>query len=129
MASAETLVRVETENWIFLRVIDGDTIQVRAPFRPLSLSIVSIRLRGADTPERGAKAHCDWEQAQAEAATQFTENFLLRGQIELRHLAWDKYGGRIDADILVNGRSLAKALIMAELARYYDGSKRPGWCP
>lgn len=122
-------MRVESEHWIFLRVIDGDTLQLRAPFKPSSLSIVSIRLRGVDAPERGAKARCDWERAQAEVATQFTENFLLQGQIELRHLAWDKYGGRIDADILVSGRSLAEALILADLARLYDGGKRPGWCP
>lgn len=44
------------------------------------------------------------------------------------NVKWDKYGGRILAEVHVDGRSLADMLIERGLARPYHGGKRDGWC-
>lgn len=41
-----------------------------------------------------------------------------------RNLAWDKDGGRVLADISVDGRSLADRLIIAGHGRAYEGDRR-----
>lgn len=126
--SLATLVSVQDSYWEIVKVIDGDTIKVRAPNLPAELSNLAIRVRGVDAPERGGKARCPWEFDHAEQASLFTERFLHRGPIRLARMQWDKYGGRVLADIYVENRSLAEGLIEAGLARSYDGGKRTGWC-
>ena len=46
----------------------------------------------------------------------------------IRNLAWGKWGGRVIADVLIDGRNPATALIEAGLARPCDGWRRAGWC-
>ena len=48
--------------------------------------------------------------------------------IEFRNLKWDKYGGRILADVYIDGMSYKHEIIEAGLAREYDGGKKLGWC-
>ena len=45
-------------------------------------------------------------------------------RIEFEQPSWDKYGGRIDADVWIDGDLLSDQLIAAGLARRYDGGKR-----
>lgn len=121
-------VEIGQENWQLLGVVDGDTIKVEAKGFPDELSHILIRIRGVDAPERGGKAKCEWEYQHAELASQLMEHFLSRGTIRLQNLHWDKYGGRILADVYINGQSLADMLIKAGMARPYDGKKRGCWC-
>lgn len=114
--------------WVFVRVIDGDTFQMHIPCLPPALARVAIRVRGIDTPERGAKARCADERRAAEAAAAFTTRFLMLGTLQLENLGWDKYGGRIDADVSVDGQSLGAALRDANLAKTCSGGPRPDWC-
>lgn len=115
--------------WPVVAIRDGDTIAVEIPGLPAALNPVAIRLRGIDTPESGGRAKCAVERALAERATGFTRLAIARGRrIEFTALDWDKYGGRIDAEVWIDGVSLADRLIAAGLARAYDGSKRDGWC-
>ena len=45
-----------------LRVVDGDSIKISAPFLPHPLpSTLILRLRGVDTPEVGWRASCSEE--------------------------------------------------------------------
>jgi micrococcal nuclease len=119
----------ERYSWPVVGVKDGDTIAVEIPGLPATLNPVAIRLRGVDTPESGGRAKCAAERTLARRATGFTKWAIARGRrIEFAMLDWDKYGGRIDAEIWIDGVSLADQLIAAGLARAYDGGKRGGWC-
>jgi len=111
-----------------VRVIDGDTVAVVVRVWPAVLIQTSIRLLGVDTPE--LKGKCESERAKAREASAFVKKLLPAGaQITLRKVKPDKYAGRHDADIFIEGdRSLADALIDAGLARRYDGGRRQGWC-
>ena len=65
----------------------------------------------------------------ANRAREFTVAFLGYNQPELSDLAWDKFGGRIDATVKVGGKDLAAALIAAKLGHPFNGQgKRAGWC-
>jgi micrococcal nuclease len=117
--------------WQVIGVIDGDTLKVHLPGLPMELQPVKVRVRGIDTPE--LKGKCASEKVAAKKAGAFTRNVVERANtakrpIHFSRIDWDKYGGRIDADVLVDGRSLADILVSAGLAKRYDGGKRGGWC-
>lgn len=115
--------------WQVIGTKDGDTLTVVLPGLPSPLNPVAVRVRSIDTPERGGRARCASERALAERATHFTRAAVARGnRIEFDRPTWDKYGGRIDADVWIDGRLLSERLIAAGLARRYDGGKRAGWC-
>lgn len=117
--------------WRVVRVIDGDTVKVDAsPDIPPELSSLSVRLRGVDTPEKGGRAKCDAERAAGLAATAFTEAAIARATLVVtRDPAWGKWGGRVIAELVLDGRSLAHDLIARGFGRAYDGSRRASWCP
>jgi endonuclease YncB( thermonuclease family) len=43
-------------------------------------------------------------------------------------MAWDKYGGRVLGDVIVDGKSLRNLLITQGPAREYYGDKKQSWC-
>lgn len=109
-----------------VRVIDGDTLSITAEIW-LDLAVTSlVRIRGIDTPElRGA---CPEEKALALVAREKLAA-LAGGSVRLSHVARDKYGGRVVANVsAANGTDLAAAMIDARLARPYDGGERADWC-
>ena len=116
--------------WPVVRVIDGDTVAVDASAdMPPELADIKIRLRGVDTPEKGRRAKCDAERAASRAATAFTSQAIAGARaISVRDPVWGKWGGRVVADLIVDGRSLSAALIAAGHGRPYDGGRRGGWC-
>ena len=116
--------------WRIVGVVDGDTIRVDAtPDLPPALARLSVRLRGVDTPEKGGRAKCERERRGGTAATAFaTDAIRAARRVLIRNPAWGKWGGRVIADVLIDGRNLATALIEAGLARRYDGGRRAGWC-
>ena len=113
-----------------LRVIDGDTVAYKAPFLPDPLKKeLSIRIYGVDTPEKGFRAKCESESKRGEAASNFTKSLVetaKKKQIIL--LEWDKYGGRVLGDIILDGQSLRKLLIDKGYAREYYGEAKQSWC-
>jgi micrococcal nuclease len=115
--------------WRVIGIKDGDTLSVNLPGLPSPLNPVAVRLRSVDTPESGGRAKCASERKLAERATRFTRQAIATARrIEFEQPSWDKYGGRIDADVWVDGDLLSDQLISAGLARRYDGGKRAGWC-
>jgi micrococcal nuclease len=115
--------------WPVIGIKDGDTLAVNLPGLPPTLNPVAVRLRSVDTPESGGRAKCASERKLAERATLFTRQAISAARrIEFEQPSWDKYGGRIDADVWVDGKLLSDQLIAAGLARQYDGGKRRGWC-
>ena len=111
---------------LVLSVTDGDTFRARIPVWDNVEVVTAVRIRGIDTPE--IKGKCPAEKAAALAAkARLTE--LLNGPVQLLHVDPDKYAGRVDADVTVNGQSVAAVLIAEGLARPYTGGARQGWCP
>lgn len=113
-----------------LRITDGDTIVIAAPFLPAPLKPeLSVRIYGIDTPEKGYRAKCSEEAQKGTLATKFTKNMLRNGErFQLVLYGWDKYGGRVLGDIIVDGKSLRRSLIENELAREYYGDAKQSWC-
>lgn len=109
-------------------IYDGDTFYIEMNGLPPELKRIGVRVRGVDTPEIRGK--CAMEKHNALAAKAFTTRSLASAgyRVTLSNVKWDKYGGRIDADVMVSGKSLAKMLIERGYARHYDGGKRNGWC-
>lgn len=119
-----------TYDAVITRVIDGDTVGIQATWLPAPLKPeLSIRVFGVDTPEKGHRAACASEAARGEAATAFTKAQITaatKRQIVL--MDWDKYGGRVLGDVLLNGQSLRGMLIANGFAREYYGDAKQSWC-
>jgi endonuclease YncB( thermonuclease family) len=113
-----------------LRVSDGDTIVIAAPFLPQPLKPeLAVRIFGVDTPEKGFRGQCDSEKQRGEAASVFTKNLVQASQQRQVVLyGWDKFGGRVLGDIILNGQSLRAQLIANGFAREYYGDAKQSWC-
>lgn len=113
-----------------LRIIDGDTVAFAAPWLPDPLKKeLSIRVFGVDTPEKGHRAQCPSEDLLGKAATNFTKDTIGRAQkLQIVLMDWDKYGGRVLGDVLVDGQSLRMLLIAKGYAREYYGEAKTSWC-
>jgi len=109
-----------------IRVVDGDTVEVRARIWLGQEVLVAVRLAGIDAAERRGK--CSEERALAEAATDHLRVFE-GSAISLHGVAPDKFGGRVQAHVrhLVAG-DLSASLLNAGLARAYGGGRRGSWC-
>jgi endonuclease YncB( thermonuclease family) len=112
------------------RIIDGDTVAFRAPFLPDPLKKeLSIRVYGVDTPEKGFRAKCPQEAQRGEMASAFTRQQIASAtRIQVVLMDWDKYGGRVLGDLLIDGRSLRQMLIQNGFAREYYGEAKTSWC-
>lgn len=119
-----------TYDAVITRVIDGDTVAFQANFLPEPLKKeLSIRVFGVDTPEKGFRAACPSEETRGQAASAFTKaqiNGATRRQVIL--MDWDKYGGRVLGDVLLDGKSLRTMLIQNGYAREYYGEAKQSWC-
>ena len=113
-----------------VRVNDGDTVVIAAPFLPAPLKPeLAVRIYGVDTPEKGFRAQCPSEDQRGQAATEFTKkavNASQKRQVVL--YGWDKFGGRVLGDIILNGQSLRAMLIQNGFAREYFGEAKQSWC-
>tara|TARA_R110000868_G_scaffold17344_1_gene76357 strand:+ start:31983 stop:32396 length:414 start_codon:yes stop_codon:yes gene_type:complete len=118
----------ESYHWKVKKVIDGDTIQVEAPFLPKELKL-SVRVLGIDTPEKGWRAGCKKEAALGESATKLTTSLVVKSKdVSFDKIKWDKFGGRVLAEVTIDGVNLGDNLIKAGLAREYRGEKKTSWC-
>ena len=113
-----------------IRISDGDTIVIAAPFLPAPLKPqLAVRIYGVDTPEKGWRAQCPQEAQRAEMASAWTTQLIKsapRHQVIL--YKWDKFGGRVIGDIIVNGQSVRRGLIANGHAREYYGEAKTSWC-
>jgi micrococcal nuclease len=111
-----------------LRVIDGDTLEVRARLWPDLAMTTRLRLRGIDAPEQ--RGSCDRERLLAETATRRVESYVASGNWLVTDVSRDKFGGRMVGRLVsTSGFDIGDRLLNEGLARRYDGrSKRQGWC-
>ena len=109
-----------------LRANDGDTVVIAAPFLPQPLKPeLAVRIYGVDTPEKGFRAQCPSEDARGQAASKFTKELIAGSQKrQVTLYAWDKFGGRVLGDIILDGKSLRSSLIANGYAREYFGEAK-----
>lgn len=112
------------------RVKDGDTVAFRAPWLPDPLpKELAVRVFGVDTPEKGHRAQCPLEDQRGKAATLFTTQAVMQAQKrQVVLMDWDKFGGRVLGDVLLDGKSLRMMLIQNGHAREYYGEAKTSWC-
>ena len=117
-------------SWQVIRVVDGDTVQFQAPWVPAPIpQRISVRVFGVDTPEKGHRAQCPREAALGQRATEYTTRAVASASnVTVMLREWDKYGGRVLGDIMIDGRSLRTMLISEGLAREYFGEAKTSWC-
>jgi endonuclease YncB( thermonuclease family) len=115
---------------VLTRVIDGDTVAFEAKWLPDPLKKeLSIRVYGVDTPEKSFRAKCPQEDQRGQAATAFTKQVINQSQKrQIAMIDWDKYGGRVLGDVLLDGQSLRALLIQNGYAREYYGEAKTSWC-
>jgi endonuclease YncB( thermonuclease family) len=90
---------------------------------------LSIRVYGVDTPEKSFRAKCPSEAQRGEAATAFTKELINKStKRQIILMDWDKYGGRVLGDILLDDKSLRQQLIANGYAREYFGEAKTSWC-
>jgi endonuclease YncB( thermonuclease family) len=117
-------------DWKVTRAVDGDTVEFEAKFLPVELGDkLKIRVLGVDTPEKAPRAKCEKEAQMGQAATDYTKKMIAGGkkiQIEIKE--WDKFGGRVLGDVIVDGSRVSESLIKNNLARPYHGEAKQSWC-
>jgi endonuclease YncB( thermonuclease family) len=130
LAMAQKTPKGVTYDAQIIRVSDGDTIVISAPFLPQPLKPeLAVRVFGVDTPEKGHRAQCPGEDARGQAASEFTKNAVKstkKHQVIL--YSWDKFGGRVLGDMILDGVSLRSELIRNGFAREYYGDAKQSWC-
>lgn len=125
-----SISKVEAQQYKIRRVIDGDTVVIDAKFLPRELGqYLSLRIIGIDTPESGARAKCVFEHNHAKNAKQYlSETITSAKTIKVILRGWDKYGGRVLGDIIVDGALISELLIAKGYAYRYDGGTKTSWC-
>ena len=108
-----------------ISVYDGDTFRASFEVWPDHYAVSSVRVMGIDAPEMRGK--CKKEKAQAIKAKVFAKE-LLEQVVTVKVIKSDKYGGRVDAVVYINGKDMAAIMVEAGLGRVYAGGKRKGWC-
>ena len=130
LAMAQKTPKGMTYDAQIVRVNDGDTVVIAAPFLPAPLKPeLAVRVFGVDTPEKGHRAQCPSEDARGQAASEFTKKAVAgtkKHQVIL--YSWDKFGGRVLGDMILDGVSLRAELIRNGFAREYYGDAKQSWC-
>lgn len=126
-----TPVKAELYEYKILRVLDGDTVEFEAVFLPKELKqTLRLRIVGVDTPEKGGKAKCSLEREMANKAKEFVEEKLRTATTVRIYLkGWDKFGGRVLGDVMIDNLPLSQMLISEGYAVvFYGNTKRHSWC-
>jgi len=108
------------------RVVDGDTLAVRAKVWLGQEIVVLVRLRGIDAPE--LRGDCADEIARAGSAAAALASYIGAGPVTLRRIEGDKYFGRVVADVTAPVGDLGALLVNRGLVRPYQGGARAPWC-
>lgn len=119
----------EFYDWKVKRVLDGDTVEVEVNFLPKELgNHLYIRVWGVDTPEKSWRAKSVREAQLGLSASQFTSDLIKNSKdIKIAIVSWDKFGGRVLGDVIVDGKSLRELLLEKGYAREYYGDKKEPW--
>lgn len=110
-----------------VRIIDGDTIRVKAKIWVDQTVEVSVRLRGIDAPEI-FRPKCDAERALARTAKASVAAAAPVGsQVTITNITRDKYGGRVVASVITTDGETLAARLLAQGQAIPEGGPKP-WC-
>ncbi len=111
-----------------VRVIDGDTIELRVHLWPGLEKDIKLRLDGVNTPETHRAPEC--EKRLGRQAAEFARRFIGESKmVKVSGVRLGKYAGRALGKIEVPGKGdLGAALLAAGLAKEYHGGRRGRWC-
>lgn len=110
-----------------IRVVDGDTLAVKAQIWVGHEIRVMVRVNGIDTPE--LKGRCVHERRLAQFARRYVIDWMGSGDVKLTNIRLGKYAGRIIADVYdARGHSLADDLLHTGLGYVYFGGRKSSWC-
>jgi len=104
-----------------VRVIDGDTVEVRAHIWPEQTIVTTVRLADIDTPE--LRGHCEAEIEAAVRARTHVQGLVdqVGGRLWLRDVRLGKYAGRVLGRLETpQGLDFGRSLIGARLAVPYE---------
>jgi endonuclease YncB( thermonuclease family) len=105
-----------------MKVTDGDTLEVRAYPWPNTVMELKVRMNGIEAPERSCRGP---HNAAKDAASQFVSG----KRVVLTNIQDDKYGGRVLADVSLNGAPLATSLIRKHPKLFRVYSRGRDFCP
>ena len=126
LAQARDEIRGPVEAQV-IRVVDGDTLVVKAQIWLGQTVEVEVRLAGVDAPE--LKGKCREEREGAIRARDYLARLSASGHVRLTDIKRDKYGGRVIANVSTDDTPDFSAALRAHgLARAYGGAKRGSWC-
>ena len=112
-----------------VKVYDADTIFVDIPGQhPLFGKRIGVRINGIDAPELRSRNRCEKTRAQ-EARNLLDQWVRQAGRVDIVNVQRDKYF-RILGTVLLDGQSIAPALMSRGLAYPYTGGKKRqiDWC-
>lgn len=111
-----------------VRVLDGDTVDVKVDVWPQFTINTRIRVHGIDTPEKRTRRLCEKEQGLA--ATAWANGwFAMNPKVIVANIEFGKYSGRVLADVIsLDGEDYGKTIIEAGHAAPYFGAAKRDWC-
>lgn len=109
-----------------VKVIDGDTIRVKARIWLGQEIEIAVRLAGIDAPELNGRCPVERELARESRDRLAT---IAGEAVQLHDIHYGKYAGRVVAKVTTPaGMDLGARLVADSLARRYDGGRRAAWC-
>jgi len=109
-----------------VRIVDGDTLVVRARIWLGHEVETHVRLGGIDAPELNGR--CPGERALAKEARKVLADAVGGGEVALSEIHYGKYAGRVVAEVSVDGRPVSDTLLAAGVARPESSGRRRPWC-
>lgn len=112
-----------------LRVLDGDTFDMRVHIwpHPLYNPTVRVRLANADAPEMDSSLACEREKAAA-AFDLVSMWFRTGKRIEIVDVVADSLGGRYRARVLIDGVDIGESLKATGYGRVWKRGDKTPWC-
>ena len=112
-----------------IEVIDGDNFKGKVELWPNQHVETNFRINGIDTPESNYLAKCEDEWEAGIRAWSFSPYALHNaGTVSVDNVSFGKFGGRVLADVAIDGVNMANLLIESGNAREYHGKKKSDWC-
>jgi len=108
-------------------VYDGDTFFMDfEQIHPLFGKHIGISILNLDTPE--TRTRNKEEKAFGLVAKAWAKKLLYEATlVTLENCSRDKYGGRVDADVIIDGQNFADIMKEKKLGYAYRGKKRKDW--
>lgn len=110
-----------------IKIVDGDTVKVRAHIWVDQTVEISVRLRGIDAPEL-YRPKCAAEKALARTAkASVAASSPVGSTVTLSDITRDKYGGRVVASVTTSDGETLAARLLAQGQAIEMGAPKP-WC-